>query len=130
VQNFHHNFFKNLEKHNYQTYINRKYKHRITILISIESTSIVLQNKKKLFAMLRQQLAIWGQSSELKNLVTQYLTSIFSMKMLFFCYFDCRVGFLDLQNTQKPIFVHLCRVFVKIQANLHWAMSKKRVLAW
>jgi len=51
------------------------------------------------------------------------------MKMLFFRYFDCRFGFLDLQNTQKPIFVHLCRVFIKIQANLHWPMSKKRVVA-
>jgi len=51
-------FFQKLEKHNYQTYINRKYKQRITKLISIESTSIVLQNKKKLFAVLRQQLTI------------------------------------------------------------------------
>jgi len=52
------------------------------------------------------------------------------MKMLFFCYFDCRFGFLDLWNTQKPIFVRLCRALMKMQANLHWPMSKKRVLTW
>jgi len=49
--------------------------------------------------------------------------------MLFFCYFDCRFGFLDLQNRRKPIFVHPCKVLMKILANLHWTMSKTRVLA-
>jgi len=39
--------------------------------------------------MLRQQLTT-------KNLVTKFSTSFFSMKMLFFCYFDCRFGYLDL----------------------------------
>jgi len=44
---------------------------------------------------------------------------MFYMKMLFFCYFDSNFGFLDLQKTQKPIFVDICRVFTTIQANLH-----------
>jgi len=35
------------------------------------------------------------------------------MKMLFFCYFDWRFGFLAPQNTQKTIFVHLCRAVVR-----------------
>jgi len=59
-------------------HINRKYKHSST--------------KLKKVAILCQQLAICGQSLKLKIFITKLSTSVFSMKILFFCQFVCRFG--------------------------------------
>jgi len=55
----------------YKTYIkifSKTLKNIITKSLSTENTSIVLQNfQKRLFAMLGQHFAIWGQSTKLKK---------------------------------------------------------------
>jgi len=85
----------------------------VWMITSIENTSTVLQNhKKNLFAILHQQLTIWGQSSELKNFVTKFQPPFSPWRCCFSAMLTADFSLLDLWNTQKLIFVHLWRVFI------------------